>query len=291
MAELYDREIVVTVGTVRIASRDEATGDRKPLLRVQFKVERDSAKEPNKAEVSIFNLSKASRIAAQAKGVPVEIEAGYFRRTSVIFRGSLDYGRTNREGTDWITKIQATDGGKEYRSRRANVSLAAGTSVSDALKLAAEQMGVGLGNVAKEVLDGLPRSTATQYVKGVVLSGQAAEQLDKVAKRAGFSWSIQDGQIQLTRPGKAINQNEAIVLTSQTGLVGSPEQGEDGLIKARALLIPDLTPGRRVQIQAGARDATGTPAIDGFFRIEQTAFVGDTWGSDWYTDIEGKPIQ
>ncbi|KKL25173.1 hypothetical protein LCGC14_2407960, partial [marine sediment metagenome] len=40
---------------------------------------------------------------------------------------------------------------------------------------------------------------------------------------------------------------------------------EDGIInadKARSLLQPDLQPGKRVQIQAGPRDAAGTPEID-----------------------------
>ena len=287
---LFDREVVVNIGGRRIASRSAATGERKPILRVQFKIERNLQKEPNSADISIFNLSKESRAAVQEKGRPAEIEAGYFGNTSLIFKGDLDYGSTVRTGPDWVTTFQATDGGKQYRAARINTSFDAGSATKDILRTVADSLGLGLGNISEELGKNLPRITATQYVKGLVLSGQASLAFEKIAKRAGFEWSIQDGQIQLTRPGKALDPNAAIVLNQGTGLIGSPEQGEKGLIKLRSLLQPELLPGKRIQVQAGARNAAGVPEIDAFFRIEKSLFLGDTWGSDWYSDLEAKPI-
>lgn len=287
---LFDREIVLEIGTRRIASRDATTGERKPILRVQFKIERTLQPEPNTADVSIFNLSKESRAAVQEKGILSEIEAGYFGLISLIFRGDLDYGSTVRVGPDWVTTFQASDGGKQFRSSRINLPFDAGTKIGDVINQAAKQLGVGLGNVASEVAKGIPRGTALQYVKGLVLSGQTSKEFTKILKRAGFGWSIQDNQIQLTRPGQVLNPGEAIVLNQATGLIGSPEQGEKGLIKVRSLLQPELQPGKRIQIQAGARDLSGVPEIDGFFRIEKTTFSGDTWGGDWYSDVEARPV-
>ena len=140
-----------------------------------------------------------------------------------------------------------------------------------------------------EISKGIPKGTK-QYVKGLVLSGQASRELSKIAKRAGFEWSIQDNQIQFTRPGQVLDPKEAIILNQKTGLIGSPEQGENGLIKARSLLQPGLQPGKRVLIQAGPRDASGVPEIDGFFRVDKVIFSGDTWGGDWYSDIEASPV-
>lgn len=287
---LFDREIVLDIGTRRIASRDATTGERKPILRVQFKIERTLQPEPNTADVSIFNLAKESRASIQEKGIPTEIEAGYFGNISLISKGDLDYGSTVRTGTDWVTTFQATDGGRQYRRARVNLSFDAGTLIGDVLKTAADQLGLGLGNVAAEIAKGIPRGTSLQYVKGLVLSGQASKEFSKIVKRAGFEWSIQDGQIQFTRPGQVLDPNEAIVLNQATGLIGSPEQGEKGLIKARSLLQPGLQPGKRVLIQAGPRDASGVPEIDAFFKVEKTIFSGDTWGGDWYSDIEARPV-
>jgi hypothetical protein len=291
--DLFDREIVINLGGLRIASRDQFTGEQKPILKVQFNIERNLQKDPNSAELTIFNLSKASRSGVQQKGIPVEIEAGYFGNTSLIFKGDLDYGATVRTGTDWVTTLQSTDGGKQYRSARINLSFDAGSAVKDVINRAADELGLGKGNVADELNKGNPRSSAVQYVKGLVLSGQGTASFDKVVRRAGFEWSIQDGQIQLTRPGKVINPGEAVVLNQGTGLIGTPEQGEKGLLKARSLLQPELLPGKRVQIQAGQLGFTalkGQREIDGFFRVEKTIFSGDTWGNDWFSDIEARPV-
>ena len=101
----------------------------------------------------------------------------------------------------------------------------------------------------------------------------------------GLQLSIQDEQILLLEPGEFL-QGRTVVLrppqlnTPGTGLIGSPEPGEDGFINARALIQPGLVPGRRVDLQA--------ENIRGLFRIERVVYIGDTWGPDWYADIEAK---
>jgi hypothetical protein len=287
MTELYYREVIINAGGLRIASRT-ASGSRKPNLRVSFAIERDLQSKPNNAELTIFNLSKDSRARLQEKGILTTIEAGYFGNTSIIFKGDLDYGSTTRQGSDWVTVMQATDGGKQYRKARINVSFDAGTQINDVLRTAAQAIGVGLGNLEDEIGKGNPRNVA-QYVKGLVLSGNAAEQFKKIANRAGFGFSIQDNQIQLTRPGQVINPTEAIVLKNGTGLIGSPEKGENGIMNVTSLLQPELLPGKKVQIQSG-KLATGQFEIDGFFRVEKVQMVGDTMAQEWYSRLEVKPL-
>lgn len=287
MSELIDREIVINAGGLRIASRD-LDGAAKPILRVSFRIERQLQKEPNSLELTIWNLAKESRNRLQEKGITTEIEAGYFGNTSVVFKGSLEYGATTRQGPDWVTTLQSSDGGPQFRGSRLNLSFDAGTTLTDALKTAAEAIGVGLGNVQQAINEGAPRSSAVQYVKGLVLSGPAAQQFDKIAKRGGWDWSIQDGQIQLTKPGGVINPNEAILLTQGTGLIGTPERGEKGIVTARSLLQPELLPGKRTEIRAGRNGDTFE--IDGFYRIDKVKIVGDTGGQEWYSEIEARPL-
>jgi hypothetical protein len=100
----------------------------------------------------------------------------------------------------------------------------------------------------------------------------------------GYSWSIQDGKFQLLGPEETLG-DQAFLLTTATGLVGIPEAGEDGLVKARSLLQPEILPGKLVELQAESLDA-----VNGAYRVEKATFIGDTWGNDWYVDIEGKPI-
>jgi len=287
MTDLIDREVLINAGGLRIASRSKS-GRGKPILRVSFKITKTLQKEPNVAEVTIWNLAQDSRSALQEKGILTEIEAGYFDNTSLIFKGDLDYGATTRDGADWITTLQSSDGSRQYRSSRINLSFDKGTAMGDALRTAAEAMGLGLGNITDELGKGLPRESATEFVKGLVLSGRAPEQFDKIVKRAGFNWSIQDGQVQITRAGGVVNPNEVIVLQPGSGLIGSPERGEDGIVKATALLQPELLPGKKVQIRAVKRDDKFE--VDGFYRIEKLDIVGDTGGGEWYSIIEAKPL-
>lgn len=288
MTQLRDREVVISIGDLRLASRSVA-GERKPILRTQFRVELTDQKEPNQAEISIFNLASQSRTRVQKKGVLSKIEAGYIGNTSLIFRGNLDYGTTTKQGTDWVTSLQSSDGGPQFRGSRINTSFTQGTSIVDAIKAAAEATGLGLGNLATELTKGLPRTTAVQFVKGLVVSGVASQELDKLLKRAGFNMSIQQGQIQLTRGSEPIDPSVAVVLQSGTGLIGSPEAGDDGKLVARSLLQPQLLPGHLIRLKSGLR--AGVFEIDGFFRIDKVTFTGDTWGGDWYADCEIRPTK
>jgi hypothetical protein len=297
MSDLFNREIEINAGGLRIANRS-LTGESKPILRVVFKIEKTLQKDPNTAELTIYNLSKESRVAlgeqdpntiALRNIVTTTILAGYYGNADLIFTGDLEYGASNREGTEWVTTLQSADGGRQFRSARINLSFDSGTLLNDVLKTGAEALGVGLGNITTELAKGAPRSSAQQYVKGLVLSGQASTELDKIIKRAGFNWSIQDGQIQLIRPGGVLNPNEAILLQQGTGLIGVPELGDKGVIMARSLLQPDLTPGKKVQIRSGLR-SNGQYDLDAFFRVDKSVITGDTWGTDWYTDIEASPV-
>ena len=97
----------------------------------------------------------------------------------------------------------------------------------------------------------------------------------------GLTWSIQDCQMLFLGPTQYVG-TDPVLLEPGTGLVGSPEAGEKGVVAARSLLQPDLLPGQRVQIKSAQ--------VDGFFRIEKTVFSGDTRGGEWYADLECKPL-
>ena len=280
MGELYGRDVLLKAGRVQIASRSPAGGVQ-DTLRVSFKVARSLQGPPNTATISIWNLSKPTRAILQAAGLRTILEAGYFGSRSTIFQGELEYGSTTRSGTNWITTIQSADGGRKIASSRVNFSRKAGVPIGDVLKALAKELGLGLGNVVAKADAGAIRGAITQYLNGVVLSGKTYDQLEKVAKHMGYGLSIQNGQPQLLAPTETL-KDEAVLLTRKTGLVGSPEAGEKGQIKARSLLQPDLVPGRKVRIES--------EEVTGFIRVDRSVFTGDTWGQDWYTEIEGKPL-
>jgi hypothetical protein len=269
------------LGGVRIATRELGTEEIKPILKVEFNVERTLKKEPNTADVVIYNLSKDSRAAVQEKGIETTIEAGYVGTSSQIFAGQLEFGSSIREGTDWVTTLQTADGSNNFRSQRINVSFKGGVSAGEVLQAAAEALGLDLGNIRDKANRGTIRGKLEKFAKGNVLSGKASVELDKIVKAFGLEWSIQDGELQLLEPNETIDQ-DFILLSPGTGLVGSPEPGEDGVVNATSLLQPNLIPGKGVDLQSRE--------IDGFFRVQKANWTGDTWGSDWFTELELKPL-
>ena len=109
--------------------------------------------------------------------------------------------------------------------------------------------------------------------------------MTQIVNGMGYDWSIQDRQIILLGPTETLG-SVAYKLQSvggkSTGLIGSPEAGEDGFIRLRCLLQPSLLPGRRISVTSRE--------IDGEFRIEKVTFSGDTWGNQWICSIEAKPL-
>ena len=110
----------------------------------------------------------------------------------------------------------------------------------------------------------------------------AQRELDRLCKTLGYDWSIQDGQLQLLGARDTIEPGDAIVLNPASGMIGTPEPGENGIVEVRSLLIPQLSPGRRVKLEAAA--------IQGNYRVEKVVYQGDTRGQDWYADLELKPV-
>jgi hypothetical protein len=77
------------------------------------------------------------------------------------------------------------------------------------------------------------------------------------------------------------------VLSPTTGLLGSPEwstpnkEGKPPTLKVTSLLLPQILPGRRVQLDARA--------AKGVFKVQQLNHQGDTHEGDWRTEMECVP--
>lgn len=280
MGELFNRSFVLNLGGTRVAS-ETTDGQPNELLKLVFSVERSLTKSANTAEISVHNLAEQTRAKLSEKAIETTLEVGYSGRLTTIFRGKLEAAKNKRTETEWISTFQATDGGKELRQSRVNISFKGGISVHEAFNRVVDSLGLGLGNAKEKMAAGNIRGAFQEFGNGVVLSGNSKQKLTELARAFGYDWSVQDGQVQLLSPTDAIEPGDAIVLNSDTGMVGSPESGEKGIVEVRALLIPQLIPGRVVSLQS--RDITG------FYRVERVVFSGDTWGQDWYADLELKP--
>jgi hypothetical protein len=284
MSKLFGRTWRVTVGTLRVDVP----------MRVAFEVERSVRSTPNKATVQIWNLTRDHQAQIeQAADAQVIVEAGYVsdRGLETIFSGELWRARgsssgptgirTERSGAvDAITHVEARDAGVAYQQARVERSFAAGVSVATVLRACADALGVGSGNLGDVADLAQLDAGGTTYPEGTVLSGQAARELTRILDPLGLRWSVQSGALQVLRRGQSL-RSQAVRLTPETGLVGVPEVGTRGAVKAVSLLTPDLCPGRPVLLESAR--------VSGRYLVRSVTYRGDSHGQDWYAECDLAP--
>lgn len=271
MAEvtLFRREIRVVVSTIEITKLD-----------MSFSVTKTLKPEPNTAELKILNLNEKNRSALeQLRVAPVLIEAGYKNATTVLFVGDLRTAFSVQEGPNIITALSSGDGEKKIQTSRVNVSIGKNTTVDAVIRAVAEALGVGAGNLNDAVKDLKLSKVGTMFSAGTVIYGNAAREMTSLCRSVGLSWSVQDGKLQII-PLRQVLAGAAILLSPSTGLIGSPSVDNKGILSARMLMIPDVSPGRKLVLDA--------KRLKGQYRIETTKHSGDTAGGDWYIDVEAK---
>jgi len=272
MTEQFIRQYRVTVGEIQFDSLD-----------ISFKVTKTLTEEPNTVELVIYNLNPDNRAALeQQQKVPVQIEAGYKDAMGVIFLGKVREVWSSYNPPNWVTTLSSGDGEDELQTSRVNKSYGPGTPVTVIIKDVAKGINIEIGNIPIVSPSATLLEATNVFLNGVVLSGPARREFDRLIKSAGLQWSVQDGAFQLLEAGKALIA-EAVVITPDTGLIGSPTVGNDGTIKLRALLNSSIIPGKQLTVSCAG--------LSGFFRCEKVTFEGDSSGGSWYVDVEAKVLK
>jgi hypothetical protein len=284
MTTLFDRHCELYVG---VPPREDVfaiqTVERLRIagLRVTFKVVRDASPEPNNLELAVYNLSEASRSRFEAKGSRVAIVAGYRGQLSQLGSGDVRFAQSMKQGSDWITKVEAGDGERALAHARVSESWRPGTPVSAVVAKAVRALQLDPGNALKKA-----QEIAGEFSSGYAQYGTVTRELSTLLEPRGYTWSVQDGRIEILRAAEALPET-APLISPDTGLIGTPEMGTSTkpgakpLLKLRTLLQPRLRPKQRFELQSRSRS--------GVFIAEKVTHTGDTFGNDWYTDIEAKP--
>jgi len=269
MSLLFDRHIGFSFG-IKGEEGKKVTG-----LRTVFDIKKDSSSEANEAKISIYNLASSSwGILENTKSkLSCILEIGYKEEgLKIIFKGDITKASRIRQGADIITNIEAKDGHVELTEAKLDKSYAAGV---DEKKVIIDLLNTikAAGNVTLGSLSNLQSIVSKN---GLNISGISKDFLDKLIKKQGLEWSIQDNVIQVLE-SKGYTEEEAIILNKNTGLIGNAVKREKG-IEFTALIQEGLKPGRLVSIESFD--------ISGDFRIRKAKIKGDNYGNDWYAKCE-----
>lgn len=271
-------------------------------LHITFKVSKKDVQTPNTATIKIYNLAEDTIKRMRKEFTRIIVQAGYESNFGVLFDGNIMYVRRGRENnTDTYLELVAGDGDVAYNHAIVRRTLASGSTPNNQISVAAEEMaGKGAATGFVDNLGGRP------LPRGKVMYGMARHYLRKSCESTNASWSIQDGRLQVVK-NDGVLPNQAVLLTSKTGLIGTPEINNEG-IKAKCLLNPQLKIGGKVKIDEASiaeaklpdtskdNQANKAPSLDadGFYKVLAIDYVGDTHGNDWYCDflcigIDDKP--
>jgi hypothetical protein len=274
-------------------------------LHFRFVVRAADVETPNTLTVRVWNVAPdvVARIrnpdfaGETGPGPRVKLQAGYEGNLAIIFDGTIKQTRSGKENpTDTYFDILAGDGDRPYNEALIRAVIAAGPLQGqarfDAIKKAFEDAGAATGGY-------IPPIVFPVAPRGRVLFGMARDGMRDLADSLGMSWSIQNGQLQLL-PRQGYLPGQAVVLNAQTGLIGRPEQTENG-IRAKCLLNPLIRIGGLVQIDNKSINQTtireqGFPQYtsfslpapvtdEGVYRVYVADHFGDTRGQEWYSDL------
>ncbi len=308
-------------------------------FKVTFRIEWTDTRWPRVAMVKIYNLSKdtCSRILGKefAKikiiagydgmpaavdssqvGVATEVDPSKVGQTNgtnfgEIFSGEIRFTVTGRDNpTDTWVLIQAIDGHQAFMNASVTTTLAAGYTVADVHAAAMDSLNPY--GVTKGITGDTP---ATVFPRGRVLYQSTRDVMDNVAAQCGATWQLVDGQAQMVPTDKYVQ--EAIVLNSDTGLIGMPQQTMGAGVNVRCLINPNIRLKGLVQIDQasvyrtslsadeikslpgrasegntngnlsvnGTLQQPASIAADGVYIVSAIDYTGDTRGQPWYMDL------
>ena len=217
-------------------------------LTVEFEINRQMFGSSQTGSFRIYNLNEKTRGLIQKDWFQVVLRAIQFRagyRTSdgdslpMCFNGTVKTAYSYRQGVDYITEIEAYDGGWNMAyGNNVALSQAAGLSAEKTIRKLAELLPYTTGNA---IVGNFPVTNK----RGEVLFGNL---WDLILRKSDGKAFFDNGQV------KALNYHEVIkgllpTISSDTGLLGVPRRTKTTL-EFEMLFEPRLLVGQLVKLES-----------------------------------------
>jgi hypothetical protein len=262
-------------------------------LRITFDVNLLAYKALWFAKISIYNMNAPTAQKVLTQGMTVTLKAGY--QTSpygVIFRGQIYQPMWEREGViDSKLTLMCYTGLKEAIG---NFAAFRGSAFSSQAALVAKMAASSYNPIAVGSVDTTTLSK-TNLTRARPFFGDPNEFFDRVAAANNMqSWMGFDG-INIGAMQSSTAPLSTITYTPTTGIIGTPQQTEDG-VQLDVLLDARLqvqVPPMQIKIDnAVIRQLNRYPGTypgildkDGLYIVMGLNFRGDSRGNEWLTRI------
>lgn len=216
-------------------------------LTCEFNISRNTSAQANSATFNIYNLAPSTRnsehffedrLYNKNKIKFIKFEAGYEGKFTLLFKGQIMEAYSKSQGVDIITSIQANDWGT-YGDYLA-VTFEEGTNKKDAfVQMANQAKNLTLGEVG--TIEGTFK-TPTTFV---------GTPMDCLNQLTGGNTFIDNSEIKYLPSNECIEEN-VYIITSQSGLLGTPERKGQGL-SVTTIFNPNIKVGQLVEIRSSTQ--------------------------------------
>ena len=165
--------------------------------------------------MQIWNLSPSSLNVLDGKDCILELKAGYGNNRSIIVVGNVVSAITTLDNADRMTEIEVVDGKVELSDTFITMSKNGIVNTKSLYQEIADTMGISV--IYADYLQ------FPDFPNGFSFIGSAKNALHKITTACGHNFTIQNGVLQITLPGKQIQSN-VYVLSADSGLIGIPKK-------------------------------------------------------------------
>jgi len=283
-------------GTVGFEIGEEVNGR---ALHVTFDLEKTDTQSSNTGKLSIFNLNEEHKAVLNEPGCVVELRAGYADNMGTIFVGGVSNPTETIQNADRVIEMELIDGLSNY-FQVGSVSQSGIVTCKEALDNIVGQMGVEsfvITDAANELLE------KASYDAGYCYVGKLKMALQNICSKAGVTFSLQNGILQVHVAGEAITLM-AYKLSAETGLISVPKKititQTSGSSSGTSPMKSNATsgaggekgksdgiPGYEVEYfingAIGVNDLVQleSKVASGIFRVYKQSIKGDNYGQDW----------
>lgn len=249
---VYSLSVEVDDGVNTSPLRREFTANKSLTITLpitlEFDIVRQGLASAQTATFKLYNLSAKTRNAIQKDYYnftqlrAIQFRAGYYSPAGdfkpLVFNGTVKTAYSYRRGVDFITEIEAYDGGFAMSNvNNVSFTLEAGATGRDTLLRLSKLMNLP----GAPIIGNFP----TVNKRGEVMFGNAWQ---LIQQKSGFLACIDNGQV------KALALKEVIagsipVISKQTGLLGSPQRG-DSRLEFEMIFEPRLTLFQLVKLES-----------------------------------------
>ena len=228
-----------------------------PPISIEFSITRNTLASANTAQITLYNLGpqNRNRIFKDRFSVTeyfrVLLFAGYGNRLQQVFGGNIYEASSYKDGTEWITTIDAFDGMNGIQNGFTSLSVGAN---------------VDLSNILRDFINDIPNVVAGTFgspaqgtaPRGQAFLGQSTEIINELV----------DGQYFIDNETLNILANDEVILGDAVlldpGLLLSTPRRREAFLDVSSLFEPALRVGQLYEIQSIEPIYNGQYRVVGF---------------------------